>query len=550
MSYLDSLNRFISNPTNLDIRRSTFKRDSSHKTTFKAGKLIPIYLDEILPGDTVSMDVGSLIRSITPAVPVMDNAFADIYFFWVPSRICTAHEKDWQKVFNENTNGFWAPATESTLVNTGNTEVLGLSDPIEADSIGAYMGLPIGIVPYNDENGLSVSILPLNAYISIFNEWFRDQNVQSPISFGTKSYSDGCFNVNKIHDYFTSCLPSPQKGGSVLLPIGQYAPVITRTTEVTTKKSTPVYVRSSDVDDSHPVGHLGSTDPFGTAPGVLSTDGVGGTFANPAYFSNLWTDLSSATAVSVNQMREAFAIQRLLEKDARGGTRYREMLKAHFGVSIPDNTVQVPEYLGGKCIPLNMQQVLQTSETSSSPLGTTGAFSNTFSKDKLFVKSFTEYGYIIGVCCVRCEQSYSQGVPRLFTRYRRFDFYHPVFANLGEKAVMKYELFLKDNYQSSDLSSVFGYQEAWAEYRYKNNIVSGELAPNAHNTVLSSWTYTNKFSTAPVLNGDFMKQPSSQFDDTFVVDNSSYHFIADFYFDCLMTRPMPLYSIPGLTDHH
>lgn len=226
------------------------------------------------------------------------------------------------------------------------------------------------------------------------------------------------------------------------------------------------------------------------------------------------------------------------------------MLKAHFGVSIPDNTVQVPEYLGGKRIPLNMQQVLQNSETGASPLGTTGAFSNTFAKNKLFVKSFTEYGYIIGVACVRTEQSYSQGVPRLFTRNRRFDFYHPVFANLGEKAVYKYELFVPNNFVDTDFKSVFGYQEAWAEYRYKNNVVSGELAPNSGNIILSSWTYTNDFNAAPTLNSSFMIQPGSQLDKTFVVNNSTYHFIADFYFDCLMTRPMPLYSIPGLIDHH
>lgn len=224
------------------------------------------------------------------------------------------------------------------------------------------------------------------------------------------------------------------------------------------------------------------------------------------------------------------------------------MLKAHFGVSIPDSTVQVPEYLAGKRIPLNMTQVLQTSETSSTPLGTTGAFSNTFANDKMFIKSFTEFGYIMGVACVRCAQSYSQGIPKLFTRNRRYDFYHPVFANLGEQAILKRELYY--NGASGTNTEVFGYQEAWAEYRYKPNLVSGEFAPNANNSVLASWTYTNNFTTKPTLNSTFMKQPSSQFDNTFVVSNSSYHFLADFYFNLKCTRPMPLYSIPGLVDHH
>lgn len=237
-------------------------------------------------------------------------------------------------------------------------------------------------------------------------------------------------------------------------------------------------------------------------------------------------------------------------------TRYREMLKAHFGVSIPDATVQVPEYLSGKRVPLNMTQVLQTSETGTSPLGSTGAFSNTFSSDKAFVKSFTEFGYIMGVACIRTAQSYSQGLPRMFSRNRRYDFYHPVFANLGEQAIKTMELFIAstDDFDESSANPaqnvVFGYQEAWAEYRYKPNLVSGGFAPNAGDAVLGTWTYTNNFSAKPVLNTAFIKQPRSQVDNTLVVTNSDYQFLADFYFDLKCTRPMPLYSIPGLVDHH
>ena len=412
MGYLDKINRFVSNPVNIDIRRSTFNRPFEHKTTFKAGKLVPVFLDEVLPGDTFNLDLSCVIRSITPAVPVMDNAFLDVYFFFVPSRLCCAHDKDWQKIFGENPTSYWTNATEATLDNTGNTENLGSNDYC-SDSVGVYMGLPIGAWGSITGNQ-KISTLPLKAYQLIWNEWFRDQNLQAPET--SLTYDSGLLSVAKVHDYFCSCMPGPQKGNSVYLPLGSLAPV-----------------RVGDDHKANPYGtpfRMGSMNSAGnivkdTTNGLFYYRGTGAASPNDQlsyYFptgntytdttkvvpTNLWADLSLATAVNVNTLREMFAIQKMLEKDARGGTRYREMLKAHFGVSIPDATVQVPEYLAGKRIPLNMSQVLQTSESNTTPLGSTGAFSNTFSNDKMFVKSFTEFGYIMGVACVRCSQSFLQ----------------------------------------------------------------------------------------------------------------------------------------------
>ena len=554
-NFIDKLNRFAGNPVNMNMKRSKFNLSHGHKLTMVAGKLVPILVEEVLPDDTFKINLASVVRSITPAVPVMDNAYLDVYAFWVPARLTTMHDKDWQKVHGENVGGFWAQSSEETLTTTGNVFTLPTSsDAVAVQSLADYLGIPVGFY----HSTMTLSKLVFNGYFEIWNQWFRDENTQAEISW--RSYTDAQFrsaintasnllDVNKFHDYFTSALPSPQKGASVLLPITGNAPVVTGSVHMTSVPSTELQFVSSGFATSgtRPLLTNTTTTPYtsGTVRSANATfDGANN---KEVMFSNLWADLSSATAVSVNEMRQAFAIQKLFEKDARGGTRYREVLMTHFGVSIPDNTVQVPEYLGGKRIPLNQLQVLQSTPTTGAPVGTTGAFSNTSDVSDLFVKSFAEFGYVYVLACIRNNQSYSQGISKLFTRNRRFDFYYPVFANLGEQAVKATELYANN---SSVLTDVFGYQECWAEYRFKPTKISGYLSANSGDSVAQSWTYGNKFTAKPVLNSSFMKQSRTQIDNTLVVNNANYQFICDFWFNFTAWRAMPYYSIPGLIDHH
>ena len=548
MSFIDTLNRFAQSPVGLDIGRSKFKRDFTHKTTFESGRLIPLYWDEVLPGDTFKVDMAAVVRSITPAVPVMDNSFLDVFFFWVPNRLCCEHPNDWAAVCGENFDSYWAQSTEKTLDNTGNMASLYAFGAIEPGSVANYLGLPVlsSIASGADK----INLLPFNAYVKIWNEWFRDQNTQSPrgtaqdiLTNDAADFTDrdNVFRVNKVHDYFTSVLPGPQKGASVLLPLGTTAPVLAGTT-----------INSFD----QPLKWRSGTGNINTAASVGIKSNGETSYANATAPtnasiapSNLYADLQAATAASINSIRLAFALQRFSEKQGLGGSRYREVLKSFFGVSIPDTTVQVPEYIGGFRTPLNITQVLQNSPTSGSPLGATGAFSNTGMARHGFTKSFNEFGIIMAVACVRTTQTYSQGISKKFTRNRRFDFYWPTFANLGEQPVYKSELYAKANL--SDLKgSVFGYQEAWAEYRYNPSLVTGYFAPDANDATLTAWTYTNNFTANPVLNSTFMYQPESQIGDTLVVTNGNYQFLGDFAFDVTCVRPMPLYSIPGLIDHH
>ena len=528
----------------IDIKRSTFDRSTQLKTTFNAGKLIPIFVDEVLPGDTFALDTSCVIRMSTPIHPVMDNCYLDLYYFFVPNRILWEH---WNEFMGENTTTAWEQETEYEI-----PQITSPSGGWNKGTIADYLGMPIGI------SNISVSHLPFRAYVNIWNEWFRDQNVQDPAYLtkedatttgtnGSTYQSDAqCggepLPVAKYHDYFTSALPEPQKGPAVLLPLGETAKIITNP-DAANKQSfiasdslqRPVYTNLAALNGGETLQLYTATDNPNKDPIVINKNALA-------------ADLSTATAATINQLRQAFQIQKLFEKDARGGTRYTEIIKSHFGVTSPDGRQQRPEYLGGKRIPINISQVLQTSSTDdTSPQGNTAAFSLTGDTSSSFTKSFTEHGLIIGLCCVRTEHTYQQGIERMWSRKRRFDFYWPTLANIGEQAILNKEIYAQGTTQDDE---AFGYQEAWAEYRYKPSRVSGAFR-STYATPLDSWHYGDKYSSLPMLGDTFIQETQVNIDRTLAVQSSvEDQFIADFYFKNLCTRPMPLYSVPGLIDHN
>lgn len=564
------INSFSDAPVNLDLQRSKFQRNFNHKTTFNEGELVPVYFDEVLPGDTFSVDSSFLIRMATPIYPIMDNAAIDLYFFFVPNRLVWDH---WPEFCGENTTAPWTQTTEYQIPQMlFDKTVAEFGNGASNHSVMNYLGIP-SVITGGD---LSVSDLPNRAYRLIWNEWFRDQNIQTPVfvpkddssrSFGidlidsTKNYGGLPLRVGKFHDYFTSCLPSPQKGPAVTLPLGDLAPVISGAVNQDLTSSVPQNTimfatvgkgpgsgfRSLNVSVSGPVGGVTGS------PAMLSDSNVTIGSGSNVIFSNQYADLSQATATTINELRQAFAIQRLYEKDARGGTRYRELLKAHFGVTAPDARVQVPEYLGGCRVPININQVLQTSATTNiSPQGNTAAYSCTTDSRSLFTSSFVEHGMLFGLACVRVEHSYCQGIERFWSRKRRFDFYWPSLANIGEQAVLKKEIFASGNLANDD--QAFGYQEAWADYRYKPNRLSGYFSVDSDNAspvsaLGQAWTFMDMYDSPPVLSDSWIQESSNNVKQTLAVPEEQ-QFIADFYFKISAVRPMPVYSVPGLIDHH
>ena len=498
--------------------RSKFDLSHKHITSINVGKLVPLYVQEVLPGDTFKVQSHSVFRSTTPFIkPVMDNLFFDMYYFFVPTRLI------WEKskvFFGENQNGYW---TNNEIV-----EHPTITGTVDAGDIADYLGIPP--FQYSSGNSRAFNELPFRAYALIYNEWFRDENSQQPVyiskasgpsssslnqqPWSTNNIYGKCANINKIHDYFTSCLPAPQKGDAISLRFSQG-----------TKVNSLV-------------------NPAGQSDGIMTTGGLSSTLTTDNG-EDIFLDLSGLNIANVNDLRMAFALQRMLEKDARGGTRYIEYIQEHFGVTNPDYRLQRPEYLGGKRMPLNIQQVTNTAKTDSSPLAEVGAFSLSNGVCG-FNKGFTEHGFIIGVGAIRYKHTYQQGIERFWTYQKRTDYYDPVFANIGEQPVYKYEL---DIQHSPAGNIVFGYNEAWAHLRYKPNRVSG-LMRTASGSGLDTWHFADNYATIPYLNSDFIKETELFVErclsaDSTIIDN----FICDFYHDVKAIRCLPTYSIPGLIDH-
>ena len=543
--------RFALNPTNLDIARSTFRRDHSVKLSFNVGDVIPFYVDEVLPGDTFQVKTSMVARLQTLLTPMMDNLYLDTYFYFVPNRIVWQH---WRELMGENTQSAWIPTVEYSV-----PQVTAPSGGWSIGSIADYMGIPTGVA------NLSVNALPFRAYALIMNEWFRDENLSDPLNIpvddATLAGSNGTnyiidvvkggmpFKAAKFHDYFTSALPAPQKGPDVTIPVssGANLPVVPLSDKVSDSLLTQNYTaKFMDGSPSQDSGIFFTKSGTQTSVNV-STSGNG---AMIPVINNLWAiDDGSVSAATINQLRMAFQVQKLYEKDARGGTRYIEILKSHFGVTSPDARLQRPEYLGGNRIPVNINQVVQNSATQAdgSPLGDTAAFSVTTDVHGDFIKSFVEHGFVIGIMVARYDHTYQQGLERFWSRRDRLDYYFPVFANIGEQPILNKEIYAQGTAQDDE---VFGYQEAWADYRYKPSRVAGEMRSKAP-TSLDVWHLADEYTQLPKLSDAWIREDKTNVDRVLAVTSSvSNQMFADLYIQCKATRPMPMYSIPGLIDHH
>lgn len=521
-----------------NVPRARFKRDYSLLTTMNEGDLVPIYCDEVLPADTAKIDLNALMRMSTPLYPVMDNCYCDFYFFFVPSRLLWEH---FENLMGQNDSTFWAEKVEYTTPKT-----TAPSGGWKVGTLADYFGIPTGV-----EN-LQVNSLPFRAYVKIWNEWFRDENLQQPVTMSKTDATTAGSNtgasltdaeagglplkVCKYKDYFTSCLPSPQKGEAVTLPMAGNAGLKVYALDEKEELKWPA-------PSSTAATLSGFTEMLkinGTQTGLrVEADRNGSTNTGM-----LKADMSSVTAATINELRQAIAVQHILERDALGGTRYKEILAKAWGVTSPDARLDRSEYIGGYRLPININQVIQTSSTdSTSPQGNTAAFSMTTMSRNMATYSATEHGFIIGLAAVRVDHSYQQGLSRLWTRSTRFSYYDPMLANLGEQAVLNQEIYAQGNEQDEQ---VFGYQEAWADYRYRTNMITGEMRSTYAQT-LDAWHYADKYNKLPKLSSDWIKEGTENIDRTIAVQSdNSRQFICNFYFDQTWTRAMPIYSIPGL----
>lgn len=547
----------------MDRPRSKFDRSHQLLTTINEGDLVPIYCDEVLPGDTAKIHLNGLIRMSTPIYPIMDNCYMDTYFFFVPCRLLWEH---WENMFGENDTNYWAEKTEYSTPHS----LIGGKSGLNNGSIGDYFGLPTGV-----KNPITVNALPARAYAMIYNEWFRDENLEAPLMLGYKKTDEGgrqddastlLANVNKpdattdtneanlysrkpakagkFHDYFTSCLPNPLKSDPVEISLTGNAPIslfkdsgLTNIFEINkdiymngTGEATPSIRQWPRADDKKTVLVDGATVP-------------GGTTNSGGY---LGADLSGVSAISIADLRMSIALQHIFEADARNGTRYREFLSGTWGVTSPDSRLQIPEYIGGQRIPINVNQVVQTSQTdpkTGQALGNTAAYSLTTCSKEMVDYAATEYGFIIGLAVVRVEHSYQQGLATKWTRGGRFTYYDPRLAALGEQPVYNREIYAQGTTEDNE---IFGYQEAWADYRYKPSYVTGEMRSN-YQTSLDAWHYADDYDKLPRLSAEWIQEGTQNIDRTIAVTSAKSHqFLCDFYFTENWYREMPIYSIPGI----
>lgn len=541
---------YFSTVPSADISRSSFDRSQDVKMSFNVGNLVPFYVDEVLPGDTFSIETSKVVRLQTLLTPVMDNIYLDTYFFFVPNRLVWTH---WREFMGENTKSAWLPDVEYSIPQITCGHVY---DPntytkpgFPVGSTFDFMGVPVGV-------DLSINALPFRAYQLIFNEWFRDENLQDPeniylgdaLSYSVYTddefeppYSDARFPVAKYHDYFTSCLPAPLKGEPVLAPLD-------------TGKNVNMF--SSGIREVDYLRQSNSGDNEGLVrSGISGTSWITGN-GNAQFYGLTESQITNSAVgimgtnlgINIMQLRNAFQVQKLLERDARSGTRYTEIIKGHFGVTSPDSRLQRPEYLGGNRIPISIHQITNQSQGADGEgfLGDLGAMSLTTDRNHDVSQSFTEHGYIIGCCCARYDHSYPQGLERLWSRKTRFDFYWPEFAHLSEQAVLNKEIFAQG---TSVDNEVFGYQEAWADYRYKPNKVTSEMRPGISNS-LASWHFADYYESQPFLSASWIKEDKTNVDRTLAVTSRLAHQIfCDIYIHNITTRPMPVRSIPGMADH-
>lgn len=555
--------RFAVNPTHLDISRSRFDRTSTVKTSFNVGDLVPFYIDEVLPGDTFDVSTAKVVRMQPMVAPPMDDLFLDTYFFFVPNRLVWEH---WQNLMGENDTTSWYPSVDYSVPQLISPSNGGWS----IGSIADYFGIPTGV------SGLHVNALPFRAYAKIVNDWFRDENLVDPAVLTTGdatvqgSNGDGLQNYElggkpfvaaKYHDYFTSCLPSPQKGEPITVPVANVSVPID--IPVTTSSQVLSHVGLNDpamVFQNGPMisggqkGYIAATGSdlsLEQDPDEAPIRSVSGTMEPlmPINLRAIGNAVGSGFATSINELRMAFQMQKLLERDARGGTRYIEMIKSHFGVTSPDARLQRSEYLGGNRIRINVNQIVQQSATiqGSTPQGNPVGLSVTHDNADSFTRSFTEHGFVIGLMVARYPHTYQQGLERFWSRKSRFDYYFPVFANIGEQAVLNKEIYA--NGSDSD-NKAFGYQEAWADYRYKPSRVSGEMRSSAKKS-LDVWHFADFYDKLPTLSPDWIKEDKKNVDRVLAVSSAvSNQLWADIVISNRTSRPMPLYSVPGLIDHH